>query len=282
MADDTPTNGTADPNAAANAAAESARLFGQPDPNATAPSTAAPALPEGYVEKYWQAARGNPEEYAKVLSEGYRQLNGTYTQITQSLGEDKPGEVADAYWAERPKADFEKAYPKLSFEDEEAVRDIYRAAHAQGLGPKRANALVDHYLASRNKAAPDVESDEDRRSRVIHEMGVQGAAKASAVATWIHGMGLDAAQIGALAPVAESAAGMEALFRMSRASLAAPPAGGEGTLAQPADTRAAEIAQLKADLADPEKGHTAEVRARYLRLVKDGHTLDGEPLPQVG
>ena len=281
MADET-TNGAAGaPAADADAAKETARLFGQGDapPGGVAPGSPG-AVPEGFVEKYWNAAKGDPTEYAKVLSEGYRQLNGQFTQATQAQGDDKPGEVPEAYWAERTDASFAEKFARLDFSDMESVRDLYRAAHGEGWGPKRTNAPVDAYLTLRNKAAPEVETDEARRSRVIHELGPQGAQKAAAVATWVSGMKLDAAQVQALAPVAESAAGMEALFRMSRATLGAPPAGGAQGGGQ--EAREAEIAQLKADLADPEKAFTSEVRARYARLVKPGHTLDGQPLSSIG
>ena len=265
----------------ADANAEAQRLFGEGTPPASDSGTPG-ALPAGYIEKYWNAAKGDAAEYAKVLSEGYRQLNGTYTQVTQSLGEDKPGEVAEAYWADRTKAGFEEKYPKLSFDDEEAVRDIYRAAHAQGLGPKRANALVDHYLEARNKGAPEVEDDETRRSRVIHELGPQGAQKASAVASWVMGGKLTADQVKALAPVAETKDGIEALFALSRAGVGQPPAGDPAVATAGVElAREAELAQLKADLADPVKGHSAEVRARYMRLVKPGKLLNGDDLPQV-
>ena len=267
------------PEPAPDAAAEAARLFGDGEAPAPAPAE----IPEGVVVKYWQAAKGDKEEYARHLAQGYTELNRRFTQATQGAGDDPVGETPELYWTrpeDTPEALAEK-YDRLDFGDIEAIRDISRSAHAAGLGPKRAQAIVDGYLDLRQKAAPEVETDEARRSRVIHEMGPQGAQMASAVATFIGARArsgeLSAEQVAALMPVAESAAGMEALFKLSRASLAAPPAMTNGVSLQA--ERDAAVAQLKKDLADPSKLSDPEFLARYRSMVKEGYTLDGRPVP---
>ena len=247
------------------------------------PEGTPPAMPEGYIEKYWQAAKGDATEYAKHLSQGYAHLNGQYTQVTQQMGDDKPGETAELYWAEQTPEQWGEKYAKLDFSDADAIRDIYRAAHAQGIGVKAAQGLVEKYLESRNTAAPEVETDEARRSRVIHELGVQGAQTAAAVAKWVGAKAqsgeLSAAEVEALMPLADSADGMRALFKMSRSSLGPPPAGAvEGKTALEAE-RAEAVAQMKKDLTDPEKLADPAFIKRYQALVKDGMTLDGEPVP---
>lgn len=256
------------------------RLFGAG--SETEAGTEAPAMPEGYIEKYWQAAKGDAAEYARHLSQGYANLNGQFTKATQGASEDPVGELVETYWAERTPEELGKTYGRLDFSDMEAVRDIYRAAHAEGLGPKRANALVDGYLKARNDAAPEVETDEARRSRVIHEMGPQGAAQAAAVATWIGAKArsgeLSTDEVEALMPLAESAHGMAALFKMSRSSLGPPPdsSGAAGGLEA---EREAAVAEVKKGLTDPEKLSDPKFIARYNALVKEGHLLDGSAVP---
>ena len=259
-----------------NAATEAARLFGAPA--ATQDTTPASPVPEGYVEKYWQAAKGDVNEYAKHLSQGYTHLNGQFTQATQRLGDDAPAETAELYWAEQGPQAWAAKYDRLDFSDEAAITDIYRAAHAQGIGVKAAQGLVEKYLDARQAAAPEVESDEVRRSRVIHELGPQGAAMAAAVSAWVTGQGFDAEEVGAMAPLAESAAGMKALFKLSRATLGAPPSA--GNVAQAAEMeRQKEMEDVKKGLADPKNLVDPKFIERYRRLTRDGHTLDGEPVP---
>ena len=262
-------------------ASEAERLFGAPAQPQGVPggNGEISPMPEGLIEKYWT---GDMEAYARAVTQGYQHLNGQYTQATQQLGgDDRPGEVVEAYWAERTQAALEAQYGKLDFADMEGVRDVYRAAHAQGLGPKRANALVDDYLARRNASAPEVEADEDRRSRVVHALGPQGAKMAAAVAAWVQGGGFTAEEVAAMAPLADSADGVRVLFKLSRASLSAPPAG-DGLSGGVEAQRAREVAEVKAGLADPRKLADPAFIARYRALVKDGYTLDGRPVPVEG
>ena len=266
---------------AAGAAEAATRLFGEGAEQT--PVTEHPAMPEGYIEKYWQAAKGDAAEYAKHLSQGYTHLNGQYTQVTQQMGEDKPGETAELYWAEQTPEQWSEQYAKLDFSDVDAIRDIYRAAHAQGIGVKAAQGLVAKYLESRNTAAPEVETDEARRSRVIHELGVQGAQTAAAVAQWVGAKArsgeLTTAEVEALLPLADSADGMRALFKMSRSSLGPPPAGTAETKSGLEAAREQERDEIRKGLADPEKLADPAFVARYRAFVKDGHLLDGSAVP---
>ena len=263
---------------APTAATEAARLFGAPAAAGDVPG--ASPVPEGYVEKYWQAAKGDVAEYARHLSQGYTHLNGQFTQATQRLGDDAPGETPELYWAEQAPEEWAAKYDRLDFGDVDAIRDIYRAAHAQGIGVKAARGLVEKYLEARQAAAPEVESDESRRSRVVHELGPQGAAMASAVSAWVSGQQFTAEEVAAMAPLAESAAGMKALFKLSRATLGAPP--GAGGVQQAAEMeRQQELAEVKKGLADPANLVDPKFIARYRALVRDGHTLDGAPVPMM-
>ena len=279
MADETPPQDTeAQATPAPNAATEAARLFGTPAAPQPAPggNGAAPPMPDGLIEKYWT---GDMEAYARAVTQGYTHLNGEYTKATQQLGGDAPGEVADAYWAERTQEAFAAQYPKLDFEDMEGVRDVYRAAHAQGLGPKRANALVDAYLARRNATAPEVETDEARRSRVIHELGPQGASMAAAVGAWVTGSGFTGEEVAAMAPLAEDPVGIRVLFKLSRSSLTAPPSG-QGPMGHEMERRQA-VAQVRKELAECEGSPSADLIARYTALTQPGRTLDGQPVPDL-
>ena len=280
----TPANGAAAPQtppAAPDASAEAARLFGAGD--GAAPGTGHPGMPEGYIEKYWNAAKGDAAEYARHLSQGYTHLNAQFTQATQGAAEDPRGDSADAYFAGQDPKQWAEKYDRLSFDDPEAIRDIYRAAHETGLGPKRTQAMVDAYLQRRQSGAPEVESDESRRSRVIHELGPQGAAMAHAVATFMQGHAragtLTGTEMAALAPVAETPDGIRALFKMSRSSMTRLP-DGQGAAGLEA-ARQKEMADLKEALADPKRALLPETAARYKALVRDGYTLDGERVPAV-
>lgn len=256
-------------------AGEAARLFGAPAAPTGAPApdgTAAP-MPEGLIAKYWT---GDLTGYAQAVTQGYQHINGEYTKLTQQLGGDPAGDNPDAYWAERTQDAFAAQYPKLDFSDMEGVRDVYRAAHGQGLGPKRANALVDAYLASRNATAPEVEDDATRRSRVVHELGPQGAQMAAAVGAWVTSGSFTAEEVAAMAPMAESADGMRALFKLSRASLTAPPSG-PGPSGGEVERQQA-IAQVRKELAGCEGNPSPDLVQRYRTLTKDGHMLDGTPV----
>lgn len=269
------------PPAAPDAATEASRLFGTGTAEGQAQDAA--NLPQGYIRKYWNAARGDASEYARHLSQGYAALNAEFTKATQGNAEDPRGEDAEAYFAGQTPEAWAEKYSRLDFSEPEAIRDIYRAAHDAGLGPKRAQSMVDAYLQRSHERAPEPEDDATRRSRVIHELGPQGAAMAASVATWIQGHvkggTLTGTEVASLAPVAETADGIRALFKMSRSTLGTLPAGQGPQAAEIHRTQ--ELEALRADMQDPKKALTPEVAARYKALVRDGFTLDGEPVPAL-
>ena len=229
---------------ATDAAAQAAeQVFGKGGPQ-QAPS---PDRPDWALEKFWT----KPEEYGQTLTTAYRELEKNYTASQQKLnGQDPVPESGSAYGAwltDEVKAE----HARLDLSDSGFMDRINAALHAGGVGPKAAEAIGRAILKAENDASPEVKTPEEARSAVIHELGPNGAAMQSQMATRIGSLArsgvLDAEDVKAIAPFMDTAAGARALHKLTVGKGAMPP-DAPAAARETAGAKAKRLAGLKAEL----------------------------------
>ena len=219
-------------------------------------------------------------KYAEAASKGYAELQAKFTQMSQAEGADvplnSPAELAATIGDLSSKYDRLDGVPELT-------QELAGILHGQGMGPKRAAAVIEAVLTKRQGEAPARMSMEEQRSRVVHELGPSGAAIATRVANKMHAMEqdgrMDAEGFEQLVPLAGSAAGMRVLDRLLNGAAPPPDA---SQVQQGQQWRQQEIADIRKGLTDPNKLADPAFIERYRKLAKEGFMLDGKPVQQPG
>ena len=269
----------ADETGAASEAAKSVFGEGAPAPETPPETTEAP---EWAIAKHWV---GDGKDYAERVTASYAALEKAFHAKGGDAGDPHDDDIAkyQALVTEEALSGFDRIPA-----EERGHELLLEAVKAAGLGPRKANEIVQHWLKGRNDAAPVPETDEARKSRVIHEMGPSGAVRATEVATWIGAQAKDgsltADEIKAMVPLAGSAAGMTVLWKLSRAGGGGPPSAEQHAADQAAlrQDRAEKVQSIREKMADPtvyqSPSRLAALQEEFNALTKGGAVrLDGSP-----
>ena len=279
MADDTsgqvtqifnPGTPASDP--APDPAPEPAAGSGTPDPN----------RPEWVPEPFWDGEKKAVR--AEDMAKSWRDTKADHTRLSQEIAELKKGapqvpEAPDVYWAELDAEALKAAAPNsvhaAGGADGETVKSFMRSAHAHGVPPETARAMLTDYFKGVNPHLPAQQSAAERMQAAIRHQGPNGQAIANDTQAWLEqkakGGAFTGESIGVLQQLVQSGPGLSMLYNLMRTSQSSGPPSAAG--ASIAVDRATEERKLKEMLADPvaRKTKMAEIEARYNALHGPAH-----------
>lgn len=219
--------------------------------------------PEWAPEEYWKDGAVQTEAMAK----GYRDLRADYTRKAQRLAElEKKGKVeipkeADSYLEGLPWDALAEKHPRAAAAMGEKgaaspmVEHLLRSAHANGVPPDTAQAMLATWLEAVDPHSPEVLTQAERHKAAVGELGPLGVHIARDVSSWLVARNerkpFTEPQMAEITRLAGTAAGVSVLYELMREGGEGPPAVKAGSSVV---DRTSQRQHLEKLLTEPDRG----------------------------
>ena len=154
-----------------------------------------PSRPDWAPENFWKEGKLDGQAWGKSWKDTRAELTRAQQRVKElekarGSSEEVP-EAADAYWKDQAfdelKGKAPKAFTLAGGNEGASVQAFLRTAHANGIGPEKARAMLGSYLEQLEPTLPDTigQTQEERFKAAVAAQGPNGARIATDTQRWL-------------------------------------------------------------------------------------------------